>query len=76
MRNPGGRPKGSERFSIAPMRRAFAADVAPHAPELLQRAVERAMSGDSVALAALVGLIGNAMHPKNNLHTVVKEPGA
>lgn len=76
MRNPGGRPKGTERFNIAPMRRAFAADVAPHAPELLQRAVELALGGDSVALAALLGLIGSAMHPKANFDTVAKEPRA
>ena len=55
--NPRGRPRGSGRVDTAALRTAFNRDVAPVADELMQRAVERALSGDAAALAGLLGVI-------------------
>lgn len=59
--NAGGRPAGRTTINALAIRRAYNRSVAPHADELLQRAVERALGGDNVALAAVVGVIGEAM---------------
>jgi len=57
--NPGGRPRGRTTINAAALRRAVATYAAPHATELIQRAVEQALTGDAVALAAVLGLLGD-----------------
>lgn len=57
--NPGGRPRGRTTVNVTALRRAVATYAAPHATELIQRAVEQALTGDAVALAAVLGLLGD-----------------
>lgn len=59
--NPAGRPPGAMAVNRAKLRRAFNVAVDPHVVEILQRAVEKALAGDSAALAGLLHIIGNAM---------------
>lgn len=60
-RNLGGRPKGREKVNRLALQRAFVAAVEPHAAELMQRAVEQSLSGNSATLAALLDLAGRVM---------------
>lgn len=58
--NPRGRPPG---VNARAMRKSFARHVQPVADELVQRGIERALSGDPQALAAMLGLVAVMMAP-------------
>ena len=57
--NPKGRPKGTGQIQLTALTTAFNRAVGPFTEELLQRAVERALHGDTQVLGGLVTLIGN-----------------
>lgn len=67
--NPNGRPRGSTKIVTAPILRAYDQHVAPHSAEVIQRAVERALAGDTTAQAAVMALISSymAMTPGKNI---------
>ncbi len=58
--NPAGRPPN---LNARALRKSFARHVQPVADELVQRGIERALSGDPQALAAMLGLVAAAMVP-------------
>ncbi|MDR2991916.1 MAG: hypothetical protein LBU72_08355 [Burkholderiaceae bacterium] len=59
--NKGGRPKGSRPVNRQRLIACFNRNIEPFSDELLQRAIDRALTGDTLALSALIELWGRVL---------------